>query len=196
MLIYMRRYTPQYKQITESLALCWIHDARHYKKLAPQMPWHENELKTFMDGYWDFYHKLLDYKQAPKNELVEVLTKAFETLFTTKTGYTQLDERIEKTNMKQVELLMVLLHPGIPLHNNGSELGARVQARYRDISLHNINETGVEIKDTFMTIVETAKKLSINLYDYFYDRISGQYNMPSLADMIIGKSQVALQNTG
>ena len=47
-----------------------------------------------------------------------------------------------------------------------------------------------------MTIVETAKKLSINLYDYFYDRISGQYNMPSLADMIIGKSQVALQNTG
>jgi len=187
---------PQYKQITESLALCWIHDARHYKKLAPQMPWHESKLKTFMDGYWDFYHKLLDYKQAPANELVQVLTKEFETLFTTKTGYTQLDERIEKTNMKKAELLMVLLHPNIPLHNNGSELGARVQARYRDISLHNINEKGVEIKDTFMTIVETAKKLSINLYDYFYDRISGHYNMPSLADMIIGKSQMALQNTG
>jgi hypothetical protein len=29
---------PQFKQITELLALCWIHDGRHYKKLSPFLP--------------------------------------------------------------------------------------------------------------------------------------------------------------
>lgn len=26
---------PQFKDITEELSLCWVHDGRHYKKLTP-----------------------------------------------------------------------------------------------------------------------------------------------------------------
>ena len=43
---------------------------------------------------------------------------------------------------------------------------------------------GTEAKDTFMTIVETAKKHGGNIYNYLYDRITKKYEMPSLATLI------------
>jgi hypothetical protein len=39
-----------------------------------------------------------------------------------------------------------------------------------------------------MTVTETAKKLLINTYRYFCDRLSGKYEMPSLADLIRQRS--------
>jgi hypothetical protein len=180
---------PQFKQITDLLALCWIHDGRHYKKLEPVIPIHREQLKNFLEQYWIYYHKLNDYKQ-PKALLAKSLSKEFDTLFSTKTGYDQLDERIEKTKMKKDSLLLVLKYPDLPLHNNASELGARTQARYRDISFHTINEKGTEAKDTFMTIIETAKKVAVNSYQYLRDRLSKKFDMPSLASLIRAGGQV------
>ena len=175
---------PQFRQITRLLALCWIHDGRHYKKLDPVIPMHRQLLDSFLGKYWDYYHAILEFKNQPTETRAELLSVEFDTLFSTQTGYAHLDERIEKTRSKKSSLLLSLKYPGIPLHNNASELGARTQARYRDISLHNINQKGVEGKDTFMTIVETAKKLAVNTYRYFYDRTSRKFEMPSLASMI------------
>ena len=107
--------------------------------------------------YWDFYRKLLLYKQEPTDENADLLSKEFDDLFSTITGYDELDKRIQRTNLKKINLLLVLEYPELPLHNNGSELGARVQARYRDISFHTINPKGTKAKDTLMTIIETAK---------------------------------------
>lgn len=42
--------------------------------------------------------------------------------------------------------------------------------------------------DTFLTIVETCKKLGINCYDYFLDRIRGLSAIPPLAEIISAKS--------
>jgi len=175
---------PQFKKITKLLGLCWVHDGRHYKKLNPVVPSHQNKLKAFLNDYWDYYHKLLDYKLHPTKLLAQSLEKEFDALFSITTGYDQLDERIKKTNLKKKSLLLVLTNPSLPLHNNKSELGARTQARYRDISYHTINDKGTQSKDTFMTLVETAKKLAVNSYHYFYDRFSKKYNMPSLASLI------------
>jgi len=50
-------------------------------------------------------------------------------LFSTKTWYDQLDERIIKTKKKKESLLMVLTIPEIPLHNNAAELAARAKVR-------------------------------------------------------------------
>lgn len=175
---------PQFRQITRHLALCWIHDGRHYKKLDPVIPMNRQLLDNFLDKYWDYYHALLEFKKQPSEIRAELLSIEFDTLFSTQTGYTHLDERIEKTRAKKSSLLLGLKYHDIPLHNNASELGARTQARYRDISFHNINQKGVEGKDTFMTIVETAKKLAVNTYKYFYDRTSRKFEMPSLASMI------------
>ena len=180
---------PQFKQITNLLALCWIHDGRHYKKLEPVISIHRDRLKHFINQYWIFYHKLHEYKQSPTPSLAALLSNEFDTFFSTKTGYAQLDERIEKTRIKKDSLLLVLKYPDLPLHNNASELGARAQARYRDISFHTINKKGTEAKDTFMTIVETAKKTAVNSYQYFRDRISKKFEMSSLASLIQANGQ-------
>ena len=38
---------PQFKQITDLLALCWIHDGRHYKKLRPIV----SKNRDILDGF-------------------------------------------------------------------------------------------------------------------------------------------------
>ena len=182
---------PQFKQITPLTALCWIHDGRHYKKLSPVILSHRKQLDTFLTSYWDYYHQLLAYKTEPCVATAETLLNEFDQLFTTKTGYAQLDDRIEKTKAKKESLLLVLNHPTIPLHNNASELGARVQARYRDMSLHTVSEKGTESKDTFMTLVDTARKLAVNSFHYLLDRISGKNEMPALDSLIKARNMSA-----
>jgi len=180
---------PQFKLLTEEITLCWIHDGRHYKKLNPVIPSHETLRDEFLTKYWLYYHKLLVYKKAPDPNRAIELAQQFDALFATQTGYQQLDERIAKTQAKRKELLLALKYPELPLHNNASELGARVQARARDISLHTMSQDGTKIKDTFMTISQTAKKLGVRTYDYIRDRVSGELKLPSLAQLIHETSQ-------
>ena len=175
---------PQFKLIFEQLALCWVHDGRHYKKLCPVVPFNAQKLNDFLDQYWDYYQQLLDYKKTPLLETAESLSVEFDQLFSTKTGYKDLDDRILKTRNKKDNLLLVLKYPEIPLHNNASELAARVIARKRDVSLHTMTDEGTKANDTFLTIVETAKKLAVNQFEYIVDRVSKKYQMPSLAKII------------
>jgi len=175
---------PQFKRLTPQLSLCWIHDGRHYKKLSPIVPLYQKELDEFLKKYWVYYHKLKKYKEAPDDHKLKSLTEEFEVLFSTKTDYEALDDRIFKTLNKKQELLLVLKYPELPLHNNDSELAARVQVRDRDVSLHTMSDEGTKIKDTFMTISQTAKKLGVRTYEYIRDRVSGAFEMPSLADTI------------
>ncbi len=146
-------------------------------------------LTDFRSRYWAYYTELFKYQREPTPEKKLWLAKAFDELFTSSTGYEDLDDRIVKTLVKKTELLQVLEHPQLPLHNNAAELGARVQARVRDTSFQTRSEQGTKIKDTFMTINQTAKKLGVSFYDYVYDRVTGQFKLPSLADLIIQKAQ-------
>ena len=179
---------PQFKLLTLHLALCWIHDARHYKKLSPIVPIYQQALIDFRSRYWAYYAELLKYKRNPTRDQKEWLSKQFDNIFSTTTDYDALDDRIAKTLAKKNELLWVLELPQLPLHNNEAELGARVQARARDVSFQTRSKEGTKIKDTFMTINQTAKKLGVSFYDYIYDRVSGQYKLPSLADLITQKA--------
>lgn len=180
---------PQFKHLTEFLGLCWIHDGRHYKKLRPIISHNKELLEAFLKKYWDFYRQLLNYKENPSSETALILKNNFDELFSTKTGYDDLDDRIAKTKAKKHELLLVLKFPEIPLHNNDSELQARVIKRYEDISLHTKTEEGLKVRDTFLSIIQTAKKLGVNIYDYLFDRISQKNMLPSLADLIKIKVQ-------
>jgi len=162
---------PQFKLITDELSLCWIHDCRHYKRLCPFISNYQTELTVFLGRYWDFYRELYKYKKNPSCEFANILSAEFDILFSTKTNYDELNKRIAMSKAKKNELLTVLNHPEIPLHNNRSENGARVQKRREDISLHTITQEGTEAKDTMMTIIETAKKHSVSSFKYIYDRI-------------------------
>ena len=175
---------PQFTLITEELALCWVHEGRHYKKLMPSIPYHQGLLEAFVQRFWAYYAQLLAYRKQPTPEEAMRLAEEFETLFATVTGYQALDERIAKTRAKQRCLLMVLAHPEIPLHNNPAELGARARVRKRDVSFGPRTHEGARAWDTFMTLAATATKLGVSFYHYIQDRISGTSQMPSLADLI------------
>jgi regulator of replication initiation timing len=174
----------QFKWISDDLALCWVHEGRHYKKLTPVVPWHRDQLATFRKQFWAFYRDLLAYRQAPTEVERAWLDANFDKLFCTVTGYAALDDRIAKTRTKKKALLQALAHPEIPLHNNPAELGARQRVRKRDVSFGPRVPDGVRAWDTFATLVETAKKLGVSFYAYLHDRISAQYQLPSLASLI------------
>lgn len=175
---------PQFKSLTKYLALCWIHEGRHLKKLTPFRTANRNKLDQFLGEFWSFYHCLLDYKESPSSAQANAFEQQFDTIFTQTTGYTDLDERIAKIHAKKANLLLVLKYPHIPLHNNASELGARRQARYRDVSLQTQNQRGTDAKDTMLTITQTARKLGVSAYRYVRDRVTKAYDMPSLASLI------------
>jgi len=181
---------PQFKKIVEELALCWIHEGRHYNRLEPIVLCNVDALKDFKTRFWGFYGDLVKYKQNPNPETAAKLSIEFDELFSTKTIYDALNDRIEKTRNKKDELLLVLEYPCLPLHNNDSELGARVEKRRQDVSLHTISEAGTTAKDAFLTIVQTAKKLGVNAFDYISDRVSKKFSMPALSDLIIERAKL------
>jgi hypothetical protein len=127
----------QFKLLTDKLALCWIHEGRHYEKLSPVVGRHADALDAFLERFWNYYASLQGYRAGPSEKLAAKLRLEFDELFSTRTGYEALDNRITKTEAKRDELMTVLSEPAVPLHNNASELGARVSARRRDVSLHS-----------------------------------------------------------
>jgi hypothetical protein len=175
---------PQWREITEEVSLCWVHDGRHYTKLAPYLPKHQKLLAEFRKSYWEYYRKLRAYPEEPTVEAAAQLEAAFDTLFGQETGYELLDDRIRLTRGKKQELLAVLLHPEVPLHNNGAELGARRRVRKRDVSFGPRTAAGTKAWDTFQTIAATAAKLGISFYQYLYDRMSERNQMPELSAVI------------
>ena len=108
---------PQFKIITEELALCWVHDGRLYKKLSPVVPHHVKEQKQFLACLLGILSKIISHTIAPSQEAAAELSMEFDRLFSTKTGYQALDERIAKTKQKKASLLLALKYPEIPLHN-------------------------------------------------------------------------------
>ena len=179
---------PQFKSITDEQALCWVHEGRHYKKLSPFLDYHRQLLDDFQTQFWAFYHKLQRYRASPSPQQAITLSQAFDTLFSTVTGYEALDQRIAKTKAKKDGLLRVLSHPEIPLHNNPAELGARQRVRKRDVSFGPRTSDGAAAWDTFMTLVATAKKLKVSFFAYVHDRVSGVNALPSLAETITQRS--------
>ena len=98
----------QFKLVTDELALCWIHDGRHYQSLEPCVPQHRQLLEAFRANYWDYYRQLRAYQQATTPEQAAPLRDQFDDLFSTVTGYDALDQRIVKTKADKEHLLMVL----------------------------------------------------------------------------------------
>jgi hypothetical protein len=173
-----------YHLITDAHALCWVHDGRHYTKLAPVVPHHKALLATFRRDYWAYYHRLRAYRAAPTTVERERLRADFDRLVARRSGYQALDERIAKTAYNRELLLLVLEHPEIPLHNNDMELAARRRVRKRDVSFGPQSRAGAEAWDTFQTIAATAAKLGVGLYHYLRDRCLHPAITPSLAELI------------
>jgi len=180
----------QFNWLTDSLALCWIHEFRHYKQLIPRFEQHRQDLEKWNKAFWQFYRKLAAYRAQPDMAEAPALRAEFDQLFGSKSGYDQLDECKARTLKKRDQLLMVLIHPEILLHNNPAELGARQRVRKRDVSLQARTGDGIRAWDTFQTLVATTKKLGVNIFHYFQDRILQAQTLPPLATLIGEQAQL------
>jgi hypothetical protein len=183
---------PQFRHLAATQMLCWVHEGRHYKKLSPQVAYHQQILADFLEQFWAYYHRLQAYRADPDPEGAATLRSEFDTLFSQTTEYDQLNKRLAKTLARKEKLLVVLDHPEVPLHNNPAELGARQRVRKRDVSFGPRSETGRRAWDAFMTVAETAKKLEVSFYQYVWDRVSQTNAMPALADIIRARGQPAV----
>jgi hypothetical protein len=175
---------PQFNWLTRWMMLCWVHEGRHYKKLSPVISLHRTQLDGFLKRFWEYYDQLLAYRQDPTADESKRLEIEFDSLFTLKTGYEELDKRITKTQAKKESLLLVLKYPELPLHNNAAELGVRQRVRKRDVSFGPRTQAGVRAWDTFATLAATSRKLGVSFYHYIHDRISEEYLIPPLADLV------------
>ena len=174
----------EFYYITSLRALCWIHEERHYKKLTPFLPHHQKLVDDFRSRLWKYYKELKKYKKSPSKKEKKRLSKLFDEIFSTKTGYVGLDIRIELTQKKKNSLLVVLDYPDTPLHNNPAELALRMYVIKRKISFGTQSKDGTKSWETFFTIMDTCRKLGINFRDYLHDKISNENKMPSLALLI------------
>ena len=116
-------------------------------------------------------------------------------MFVSNKKYFQLNDCIERTLSNREQLLVVLDHPEIPLHNNLSELGARRKVRKRDISLHTMTEKGTLVQDAWMTIVQTATQLGVDIFKYIVNKINNSTESFSPADIISQKAYKTYINT-
>jgi Transposase IS66 family len=175
---------PQFVGLTPDLALCWVHEGRHYKKLTPYLPLHQALLDAVLDAFWGFYRDLLAYRTSRPPADADALRAAFEAIFTCQTGYADLDACLARTYARKDALLRVLEKPDLPLHNNPAELAARQRVRKRDVSFGARSPAGIRAWDSLQTLLGTAAKLGVNLLHYLRDRLSGALQLPALADLI------------
>jgi len=184
---------PQFRHITVEHALCWIHAGRTLKKLTPVTPVFKTEVSTVLSEFWDLYHALLEYKDSPDEQRRVGLEERFDVLSLRQSEFKPLQSALETIAANKEQLLVVLQFPEIPLHNNPAELGARAQVRKRDVSLHTISKDGTEAVDVLLTLVQTAKKLGVNVFHYIQDSLTGR-KMERIHITLMKKAGLPLHN--
>ena len=106
----------------------------------------------------------------------------FDRIFRRRTGFATLDRLLARLLANKNELLMVLDHPEIQLHTNGSENDIRCQVIKRKISGGTRSDNGRDARDTFLSLLKTCDKLGIRFWEYLGDRlaITGAKAVPHL----------------
>ena len=169
---------PQFKGLTEFLALCWVHVERHFKKLNPVLSFHKELLKSFRGKIWEYYDKLKEYKNNPNGSFKKKLDEKFDILFSEKTGYEELDKRINLTKKKKESLLVVLNFPEVPLHNNFAEQEIREFVIKRNVSMTLRSEKGRVAWENHFTILMTCRKQKVSYWKYLENKFSGVEQIP------------------
>jgi hypothetical protein len=174
----------QFKLLTFFHALCWVHMERHVARLIPLTDAHRAAYEATRDGIWSYYQRLKAYRESATPQWRGRLAKDFDRLFLQETGWPELDEQLRKIHGKKPELLLVLEHPEIPLHNNLSENDIRQYVKKRKISAGTRSDLGRRCRDTFLSLKTTCRKLGVTFWRYLRDRIRRLNEIPPLADLI------------
>ena len=165
-------------------ALCWVHAERPLLKLIAPTQENQQDLDNVLSKFWELYRELKEYKEAATVQQRELLEKKFDTLISTKTSFQSLNLCLAKLGQNKKELLVVLSHPVIPLHNNASEQDIRSAVIKRKISGGTRSDDGRIARDTFLSLVRTCKKLKLSFYNFILDRVSRSNLLPPLGELV------------
>ena len=169
-------------------ALCWIHAERSINKITPVSDKGKEELEQVRQRLWQFYAELKAYKAEPRPSEAKRLDAIFDDIFTTRTSSASLNNAIKRIYRNKSELLLVLSHPEIPLHNNLSENAIREHVKRRKISGGTRSEAGRRSRDTFATLKKTCRKHGITFWQYLKDRLEKTHLIPKLAELVRDRS--------
>jgi hypothetical protein len=172
-------------------AACWIHAERPLIKMVPHNDAHRAVIETIRGQIWDLYKDLKAYKLNPDPAVINVLQARFDALVEQRTAYPNINQVLKSMREMKADLLRVLAHPEIPLHNNAEESDIREFVKRRKISGGTRSGTGRRCRDTFASLKKTCRKLGVCFWDYLKDRIAGLGRVPRLADVICQKAQEA-----
>jgi hypothetical protein len=174
----------QYLDVSKHHAKCWIHEIRHYKKLMPFLEHHRSLLDKVMDQLWGLFDLLIRYKNQPDKSLRVIIEWKFNWLFSRRTGYTDLDERLASTDANRDGLLKVLDYPFVPIHNNAAEIAIREGVIKRKISYGTRSELGKRAWENMFSIMDTCRKQDVNFFHYLNGIFSSRNDLPRLANLI------------
>jgi len=165
-------------------ALCWLHAERSLRKLLPFNPRERESLDRVRDDVWKYYQRLRAYRESPTPQRKAGLQRDFDEIFRRRTGFHDLNQALKRIHENRAELLLVLDHPEIPLHNNLSESDIREWAKKRKISAGTRSELGRRCRDTFISLKKTCRKLGVSFWRYLQDRIRGVREILALPDLM------------
>ena len=172
-------------------AACWIHAERPLIKMVPHNDEHRAVIETIRGQLWELYKALKTYKLNPDPAQKPILEARFDALVDQRTGYPNVDQVLKSMHEMKADLLRVLEHPEIPLHNNAEESDIRDFVKRRKISGGTRSGVGRRCRDTFASLKKTCRKLGIGFWDYLTDRVAGLGQLARLADVIHQKAQEA-----
>ena len=174
----------QFKLLGFFNGLCWLHAERHVARLVPMDERQNRAWETTRDAIWRYYQRLKTYRDAPTPTRRSRLERDFDRLFLKNTGWPKLNDVLRRLYERRENLLLVLDHPEMPLHNNISESDIREWAKRRKISGSTRSDLGRRCRDTFTSLKKTCRKLGISFWRYLQDRISGLGQITPLPEAI------------
>ena len=174
-------------------ALCWIHAERLVHKLETFTDQQYAAQQHVRGLIWWFYADLKAYCAEPTSRRRSELRARFDHIFVRTTGFATLDRLLQRLHANKAELLMVLGHPEIPLHTNGSENDIRCQVTKRQVSGGTKTDIGRDCRDAFLGLAKTTKKLCVSFWDYLGARlgVAGAPVVPPLPELIRCRGQPA-----
>lgn len=167
-----------------SHALCWYHAERPLVKLIPLTPENCADLEQVRSEFWGLYRALKQFQLEPTAKQSEILLARFEALVSRKTSFQSLNLVLDRIRTNQAELLRVLSHPCLPLHNNGSEREIREYVTRRKISAGTRSDAGRLSRDTMLSLKKTLRKLGISFWQFIQDRVSASRLIPPVANLV------------
>jgi hypothetical protein len=171
-------------------ALCWVHAERPLVRMIPFNDKHRAAIEQVRQQLWELYKDLKAYCAKPEEANKASLSARFDALVEQQTDFpATIGGVLREMREHKAELLRVLEHPEVPLHNNGMESDIRGYVKVRKISGGTRSDAGRRCRDTFASLKKTCRKLGVSFWAYLRDRVRGLGQVGRLADLIRAKAK-------